>query len=70
MRENGFFDKIIYNNILENNGNNPKIKESNKYNNIFNEMQQFFNNIATLKGATIELDRVSDEMIFSLLKKR
>jgi hypothetical protein len=67
---NGFFDKIQYNNILENIENNIEINESNEYNYIFNEMQQyFFNNIATLKGATIELDRVSDEMIFSLLKK-
>lgn len=69
LHENGFFKNIIFNNILENN-NKADIKDSNKYNIIFNEMQQFFfNNIATLKGASIELDRVSDEMIFSLLKK-
>ena len=70
LRENGFFDNIKYNNILENNENVDKIEKSNEYNDIFNEMQQFFfNNIATFRGATIELDRVSDEMIFSLLKK-
>ena len=70
LHRNKIFDKIKYNNILENKDNVDEIEESNKYNNIFNEMQQyFFNNIATLKGATIELDRVSDEMIFSLLKK-
>jgi hypothetical protein len=70
LYEKKFFDNIKYNNILENNKKNTEIEESNKYNNIFNEMQQFFfNNIATLRGATIELDRVSDEMIFSLLKK-
>jgi hypothetical protein len=70
LYEKKFFDNIKYNNILENNKKNAKIVESNKYNNIFNQMQQFFfNNIATLRGATIELDRVSDEMIFSLLKK-